>query len=389
MRAMHVLGAVVEASGGPSRSVPLQMMALLRAGVECDLVAQSVPGALTHEARMLPRSGARIIRVNQFSLSGGLLPFSGQTVTLMRLFADYDLVHIHGIWLPICHAAVTAAREVGKPVVVAPRGMLEPWALGHKWLKKRIAWVAYQRRDLAGAALLQATAQSEAQEIRRLGIRTPVAIVPNGMALPPILSKRRTSRGRRILFLSRIHPKKGLENLLNAVAANRGLLNARGWKLVVAGYDEGGYVKHLEEIRHRLGLEPLVTFRGPVEGAAKWRLYRASDLFVLPSYSENFGMVVAEALACGLPVITTRGTPWSELQKYGCGWWVPVGVKPLAVALGRALVLPRSTLAKMGARGRQLVKRRYSWDILGQRMRDAYGWVLHGGPKPSCVQVVR
>jgi len=389
MRVIHVIGSIAKTQGGPSRSVPIQIASLVKLGVACDLVVQGEEASLTDEGRLLSAQGVRIIRVPRPSFASVLFPHADTVRLLGRLFLDYDLVHIHGIWLPLCHAAASAARQVGRPVITAPHGMLHPWAMGRKWLKKRIAWLVYQRRDLERSVLLQATASEEAEHIQRLGFRVPVAVVMHGIAFPmPGVSLRKRPH-RQLLFLARIYPGKGLEDLLHALAILRRERAHEGWRLVVAGYGTGGYVKGLKELTSQLGLDDVVSFVGPVGGQKKWDLIGSSDVLVLPSHSENFGMVVAEALAAGVPVITTHGTPWSDLRRFRCGWWVPIGVKPLSDVLGKVVVMPRSTLARMGKRGRRFIRTHYSSDVLGRRMRGVYRWVLRGGPKPSCVRVVR
>ena len=389
MKVIHVAPSVGRSQGGPSRAVPLQILSLIRAGVKCDLVTQIENDIPTEEACLLTRRGVRIYQMPRHTITSILFPYSSKVKSLARMISDYDLVHIHGLWLPCCHAASNAAFQIALPVVVSPDGMLHPWALDRRWLKKRLAWFAYQRRDIARASLVHATADMEAEYIRKLCIRAPVAVVPNGTTIPAVVSHAWKSKSRQMLFLSRICTGKGLEDFLGVMAGHKALLASHEWKLVIAGYGEGGYLKSLKDLSSRLGLNDMVTFRGPVEGSAKWNLYRSSELFVLPSVSENFGMVVAEALACGVPVLTTRGTPWADVERYRCGWWVDVGAASLSDTLRRIVVLPRSILARMGSRGRELVRTRYSGDRLGRSLKAVYSWILHGGRKPSCVQLIR
>jgi glycosyltransferase involved in cell wall biosynthesis len=133
-----------------------------------------------------------------------------------------------------------------------------------------------------------------------------------------------------------------------------------------------------------LGIEKAVEYVGSVDGEQKSAMYRDADLFVLPTFSENFGVVVAEALAHGVPVITTRGAPWADLEIYGCGWWVDIGVPPLEQALRDAMSLSDDERRMMGARGREYV-RRYDWDTIARQTAEVYRWVLDQGDKPECV----
>lgn len=128
-----------------------------------------------------------------------------------------------------------------------------------------------------------------------------------------------------------------------------------------------------------------VEWVGEVDEMAKWDLYGSADLFVLPTFSENFGIVVAEALASGVPVVTTTAAPWGALAEHRCGWWVDVGVEPLAEALREATALSDAARHTMGRRGRALVEERYSWAHVAEQMRTAYGWVTGNGDRPECV----
>ena len=299
-------------------------------------------------------------------------------------FQPPALIHSHGIWSPVNHWASVAARRCNIPLIIHPRGMLEPWALNHKALKKGFALALFQRRELISAQLLIATSNVEYENIRRFGLRMPVAIIPNGVALiagsSPMLSSPRGG-ARVALFLSRVHPVKGLLNLVRAWAR----LAPVGWHLCIAGPDEAGHLKDVMVLVRSLGVQDSVTYLGAIDGAAKSDLYNAADVFVLPTFTENFGLVVAEALAHGLPVITTRGAPWSDLETFGCGWWVDIGVEPLVTALHVAMALSDDERRAMGARGREYV-RRYDWDDIAQDTADVYRWVVRQGPKPACVR---
>lgn len=261
--------------------------------------------------------------------------------------------------------------------------MLEPWAVNHRAWKKRLAWWLYQRRDLQTARVLHATAAQEADNLRRLGLSQPIAVIPNGIDLPTGVEHRRLTEGRRVaLFLSRIHPVKGLLNLVEAWR----LVRPAGWRLLIAGPDEDGHRAVVEQRIRAAGLTDDCEFVGPVEGQRKTELYRMAHLFVLPSFTENFGVVVAEALSYGLPVITSRGTPWADLESFGCGWWVETAPESLAVALRAAKDLSDEERVAMGERGRTYV-RRYNWDAIANETLSLYRWVLGQGERPPCVRV--
>src|ERR1039458_773832 len=296
-----------------------------------------------------------------------------------------DLVHLHGLWKYPSVAVRRWVKASGQPYLVSPHGMIEPWALQQFYWRKRLAKFFYQGSCLTGAACIRATSQMEADGIRSAGYTNPIAIIPNGVE---ILEGQR-SGVRKALFLSRIRPKKGLLNLIKAWAVMSKEQGARskesGWELVIAGPDEGGHLAEVKALVAACGLQPQVVFAGEVRGAARTKLYQESDLFILPSYSENFGLVIAEALSCEVPVITTRATPWQEIQQHQCGWRIGGGVEPLVAALKEALELPPEQLLQMGVRGRHLIAGKYDWAPIGQKMVEVYEWMLHRRDKPDCV----
>jgi glycosyltransferase involved in cell wall biosynthesis len=223
----------------------------------------------------------------------------------------------------------------------------------------------------------------ELAHVRAYGLRNPVAVVPNGVDVPTGPTRQPCPSGRRrVLFLSRLHPKKGLAFLLRAW----GELAPRhpAWELVVAGPDEVGHRAEMQELAAELAL-PRVTWHEPVAGAAKDALYRSADLFVLPTHAENFGLVVAEALAQGVPVVTTRHAPWAGLETHACGWWIDLAHSPLVEAMGQGMRLDDATRAAMGARGRAWMQRDFGWDAVARQMVEVYRWVVGGGAPPACV----
>ena len=297
-----------------------------------------------------------------------------------------DLVHDFGLWLPANHAVVSACENLEVPLVCSPSGMLAPWALRHKAWKKRLAWWLYQRRDLSRVAILVATAAQEVQDVRGRVPGKSIALIPNGVELPPENGKpeignRKSENVRTLLFLGRIHPVKGLKNLVAAW----NLVRPEGWNCIVAGPDQAGHQKELETLLRSYNLEKQFHFPGLVDDGQKMDLLKRSDVFVLPSFTENFGMVVAEALSAGVPVIATKGAPWAELGTHRCGWWIDIGVEPLAAALHEATSLTDPERQAMGQRGRRLVLEKYSWPQVASEMLGVYEWVAGKGPRPSCV----
>jgi glycosyltransferase involved in cell wall biosynthesis len=292
------------------------------------------------------------------------------------------------LWHPANHWAAWAARRWRVPLILHPHGMLEPWSLGQKRLKKQLALLLFQQRDLDTAAVLVATSGMERDNLRALGLQQPVAVIPNGVELPAAEdigapdAGPEAKRERQALFLSRVHPKKGVLELVRAWSQ----VAPSGWRLVIAGPDEGGHLADVARLVKDLGVGASVALVGAVAGAQKAAAYRDADLFVLPTFSENFGLVVAEALSFGLPVITTRGAPWADLETHGCGWWIDTGVEPLAAGLRAAMALTDEERRAMGERGRVYV-RRYDWDLIAEQTLAVYRWLLGRGDRPTCVRL--
>ena len=297
-----------------------------------------------------------------------------------------DILHNFGAWTPFNHQVSRWARRAGVPEVLCPMGMLEPWSLQQKRWKKRLAWLCYQRQDMHRAAAIHATAKTEAEHLRALGMTNPIAVIPRGIDLPAESSQERFQcrdrEERVLLFLSRIHPKKGLLELVEACSSLRQHAN---WRLVIAGPDSVNHQAVVTAAVKQAGLANRVEFVGPAWGEAKHKLFLEADVFVLPSHSENFGVVIGEALAHGLPVITTTGAPWAELCEYRCGWWISTGADPLKAALEEALSAPRSVLSDMGTRGRALVRERYGWPTVVKQHIELYRWIAGSGPRPAFV----
>ena len=295
----------------------------------------------------------------------------------LNSFGIPDVLHDNGIWLPHNHRLAVLARKHSIPRVVSLRGMLEPWALRHKWLKKKIAWMAYQRRDLEQACCHLTSSEPEARNLEKIGLGVPVITVPNGVDLPADQLARHASPEprngtRTALFLGRIAPVKGLPMLIEAWRRVR----PQGWVLRIAGPDEDDYQREVEKAVSSTDLEQFVSFLGPIPPEDKHVLFRDADLFVLPTHSESFGVAVAEALAHGLPVLTTTGAPWSILPGQGCGWWVDASVDGLVHGLQQATDLDCRTLQAMGARGRAMVVERFSWERIAGDVLTAYRSIL-------------
>ena len=306
-----------------------------------------------------------------------------------------DLYHLHGAWLRAMHYGAVAARRQSKPYLLELMGMYEDYALRQKGLQKRLARWFYQDAVLRGAACLHANSLPEAQGLRRLGFRNPIAVVPVGVDTGSVARLQAELglgcpwpelQGRPfVLFLSRIHPKKGLELLLQAWS--HFFREYPEHRLLVAGTGEGPYVQSCQQIASDLGVSSKVFWAGHVTEAQRCWAYTHAACYVLPTYSENFGNTVAEALAHGTPVLTTSGTPWLELPREGCGWIASPSAASITGFLGKALAISEPERRAMGEAGRRLVERRYSLAAVIQDLDAIYHWVTKGGSPPACVEL--
>lgn len=289
----------------------------------------------------------------------------------------FDLIHVHAIWSPILHKVSKWAHRINVPIVWSPHGMLTPWAMNNKKLKKLLGWMLYQKRDLGKAALIHVTASSEKEDIKRLGLANKCLIAPLGVAIEIGARHDEPNAWKKtLLFVSRVQRKKGLLNLAKAWASLPDQIRA-GWRVRIVGPDQEGHAAEVKAECDRLGVADDCLFVGPKYGEDLQGEYENADVFVLPTYSENFGSVVIEALSHGVPVVTTKGTPWSELEERKCGWWIDIGVEPLVDALKEAMSLDDARRSEMGARGRALVEEKYTWNAVVKAMVKGYEEVLN------------
>jgi glycosyltransferase involved in cell wall biosynthesis len=378
LRVVHVVDSLRTDYGGTSRAIPHLCESLAEGGCEVELVTK-LPDAGEPSAQ-LPAAGVLIHAIPKHALG---LRRAVATRVRSRL-ANADLLHDHGIWLFSNHVAAAEARRASKPRIVSPHGMLAPWSLAHRGWRKRIAWRLYQLRDLQSVAVFHATSTAEYEEIRAAGFSQPVAVIPNAVPLPVQRDRaaaRPPGQPHRALFLSRLHPKKGVAELLEAWAKVR----PRGWELLVVGPGEAAFVDEIHQRAQSLGLSGIVHFVDEVNDDEKWTYYGRCDLFVLPTMNENFGLVIAEALGSGLPVITTSAAPWPWLESERCGWWIAPRVADLAHALRTATNLAPSVLHEMGQRGRRQVQIRFGTREIAAEMINVYRWITGHAERPATV----
>ncbi|MCR4307710.1 MAG: glycosyltransferase [Candidatus Berkelbacteria bacterium] len=386
MKILHTIAGIWEHTGGPAESVPMLCLELAKRGNNVRLA--TLEGPLSKTVKRCGREGVDLLTFPK-------LP--GQfSIALSRALPDLcktsDIIHGHGLWLQPNWATAKNAASTKKPLVISTRGSLGPKSLRHSYWKKKVAAALFDNRSLRYASCIHATSIMEYESVRAFGLRNPVAIIPNGVELPTtgirgdFFEKFPALRGKRILlFLSRLSWEKGLPLLAEAwEGLKREFID---WHLVIAGQGEPGYEKEIKNLFASKGLCESVIWTGLLKGEEKWSALAAADLFVLPSHSENFGIAIAEALAIGVPVITTHGTPWSELVDKDCGWWVPVEANAIEKALREAMSLPGEKRKVMGENGKALIKEKYVWRQVAEQMESVYRWILAGGIPPVCLKI--
>ncbi|WP_413167497.1 glycosyltransferase [Capilliphycus salinus ALCB114379] len=391
LRICQVVASINEHTGGPAFAVTSLAEVLANQGIcsylftldyqECgqQVTASGVKLHSYHANRI-----TRYIR--------GFHPLASRALGELAA-SELDLIHNHGLWMFPNLYARQSALKYHLPLVISTHGMLNSWSLKFNHFKKCIAWLLYESKNLSSATVFHATSFEEFLAIRSLGFKQPIAIIPNGVEVENQILKSERERlvqdfselkdKKWLLFMSRIHPKKGLENLILTWKIISGIFD--DWHLVIAGPDTLGYQKKLEILAAELCLQERVTFTGMLSAQKKKIALSNANLFVLPTYSENFGIAIAEALAYGVPVITTKGAPWEDLLTYDCGWWIENTRSQLAGALTEAMQLSDREREAMGLRGRDLVKTKYSWDSIAQQMSQVYQWIFRGYDPPNCI----
>lgn len=375
MRALVTVPSIQDESAGPSYTVPSLCRGLSRRGVDVQLhVLDSVPNrdpeysVVTYERRRFP------------------VWAMGRSPEMLKGFRaalkDCDIVHNNGIWMmPNVYPAI-AKRGTKCKFVFCPRGGLSRTALSRSKIKKFLmGHFGGQYMALRETDMFHAASMKELQEIRALGYKQPIALVPNGIDMPDVEHKAFVGAGRKIAFFGRIHETKAVDHLVSAWGNVADKFP--DWSLEIAGPDCGA-VPMLKKIIAERNI-PRVSFVGEFHGIDKYKFLSSADLYVLPSLTENFGITIAEALACGTPVIASYGCPWERLEEKKCGWWIDIGVDALTAQLESSLMTSPETLESMGKNGKAWMAAEFSWDGVAQKMLEAYKWLCCRGVKPEFV----
>jgi glycosyltransferase involved in cell wall biosynthesis len=290
----------------------------------------------------------------------------GMFARLPGLIKWADVVHLTAVYSPPTIPTLLLCKLFRKPVVWSVRGALQRWQGTTRALPKKIFERLSDSLCERERIVLHVTSEEEARASSERIKNARAVIIPNGIDVPPANGERqwRPDNQLRLLYLGRLHPIKGIENLLRALSQLDTSVS-----LSICGNGTKQYERQLKSMVGELSLTDRVHFCGQVVGQQKEKQFREADVCVVPSFTENFGMVVAEALATGVPVIASKGAPWSEIEKQGCGFWVESNPQCLAEAIKR---ISESPLAAMGRKGREWMEREYTWPSVAQRMNDVY-----------------
>jgi glycosyltransferase involved in cell wall biosynthesis len=400
MRILNVIPSVGLVRGGPSQAVLELVRAIHPLGVHAEILCtdDDGPGLLdvplgTLEAyqgvpvRFFPRFSPPLRPLREFAYSAPLARW------LRRHVGDYDLLHIHALFSFAPSAAMRIARRAKVPYIARPCGVLCRWSLRQSRLRKQVFLALWDRANLNGSAAIEYAAEQEREEAADLSLRAPGFVMPYGLHVPELIADARQQVRARlglsteepvVLFLSRLHPKKGVQHLIPAVAR---LLAQRRFTVLVAGTGEAAYEAGLRHLAAQHSAAERIRFLGFASGEWKQTLLQGADLFVLPSYSESFAIAVMEALAAGTPVVTTPGVPLALLvRKFNLGWICEAETSPLAEALAAGLdsLVDAPTARERRERARGLIARHFAWPTIAARVSQVYEAVLHHRPLPSC-----
>ena len=391
LRVLHIANTAGYSSGGIGDVAQQLFRHQRQLGVDATLWFPG-GGARAREVEEITQErGDHVCAIPSLSLSDNAFPYG--VLRYLHKTNQFDVVHQHGIWLPTSLLTAWVARNV--PTIISPHGLLEPIPLKLSSGRKRLVGTLYEKRNLRGARCLSACSLQEADGLRAYGLSQKIAIIPNGvsealmhvefdkdreglkfkrkMGLAPSASV--------ILFLSRLHPIKGIELLISAAKNLENLMREASWLIVIAGDGEANYRKTLRGEIGALGMEDVIRLVGPLYGEQKMGAYAAAEVFALTSYNENFGIVVAEALAMGVPVLTTMNMPWAETERIGCGIIVESTQQGVTQGLRQMIGLSQKARRAMGTLGQEYARRRFSWNTISGEFLEVYRWMM-GGKSP-------
>ncbi|CAN1494416.1 RfaG Glycosyltransferase [Burkholderiaceae bacterium] len=385
MKVLYIVSNIFERSSGISIAVIELCTSLVKKNLSIDVIADRQNNIFDRKFQFPLKTFSLGLGPKKLSNSPDMLSW----MKGVNIWGQYDIIHIHTMWQFIGLYPFCKLKKFKAKIISSPHGSLTSWSMRSGSRLKTFFWFALQYPALKKASCFHVTSEDEYEDLRKLGFKQPIAIIPLGVVIPSLFNDM-APRDNKVLFLSRLHPKKGLEPLL--IAWKIISQNFPEWTLEIYGGDSifessSGYLSYLKKICRDNDLER-VNFHGPIFGNEKLIALQSASIFVLPTYSENFGIVVAEALASATPVIVTKAAPWQGLIDNGCGWWIDIGSPSLIESLKSAMSMDPNALRGMGVNGREWMTNEFEWSVVAQKMLATYSWLLDKSlHKPSWIRL--
>ena len=375
MKVIHLIPSINDSASGTDAAVTSMFKSQWGAGINVQLF--TIGTDLSENTRI------ETFPISYPPIKLGISNQMYQRLSTVTEKADGPVImHSHGMWTMQGYYPYLIRKKNSKSrLIFSPHGTLSSYSLATGSKFKPLYWLLLQKSALNNADCIHATSELEYEDIRRSGIKKPVAIIPHGIKIIDKIQRPKHDT-KTFLFLGRIHPEKGLELLLRSWGEVVNRLD--GWRLRIVGPDTIGYKRYLELFVEEYKIKG-VSFEPAIYDEAKFKLFKEIDVMILPSPSENFGLVVAEALCAGIPVITTTGTPWKILEKYNAGWNCNYSVASLIEKIEAVAKYDFNERRIMGANGRKLIINFFNIDAVTDQMVATYKWMVNDGPQPSFV----
>lgn len=371
MKMLSFLENINSTYGGPAFSLPALLHTLnMKENVKCDLISLKKENE-EYDNKTAQTLGVEPIFLRQSGVDKLKFTFDGMKVE--ELTKGYDVFHTNNLWNYFSFLPYQVADKYNFPNIISVRGALYPWSLAQSKFLKKTSWAFFQKKALEKAAFIHVTCPEEELAVRALGIKNRIVISQHGVEVPNLLDDipdafsqkyGLQSKKKYFLFMSRLHSKKGLDKLLNIWSD----LSQKypDWVLLVAGPDYGGYVPKIKSLKNNA-----IKYMGMLEGIDKEYCFAIASFFVLPSYSENFGVVIGEAMARALPVLTTTNTPWEIINQNDAGVCFELTEENLARELECFFNMDEGILREMGMNARRIIKDYYSWEKVSHPFYEA------------------
>ncbi|KAF0951434.1 glycosyltransferase [Escherichia albertii] len=369
MKMLSFLECMNSTYGGPAFSLPSLLHHLNKNYSIQSTVVSLIDKNETYENAVADHLGIKPILLNQ--VGPGKLKLTLEITKIKNIIREYDVIHTNNLWNFFSYLPYNLSKKNKKPNVISVRGSLYTWSLEQSKFLKKISWSLFQKKALESAGFIHVTCDDELKALRNLGIKNKIVVSQHGVDVPDLINKvpchfykkyNLTNNKKYFLFMSRLHSKKGLDILFDVWS--RIAHHYPDWVLLVAGPDYGNYIPKMKNLS-------AVKYIGMLSGLEKEYCFSIAEFFVLPSYSENFGVVIGEAMARSVPILTTTNTPWEDLNKHNAGVCFELSAENLKNELEHFLKLTDLTRKEMGINARELIIRNYSWEQVSYPFYDA------------------